>query len=46
VGDGFLSPLGSHWQLWDFRSIYTKCSECSGSSGMPQDILFSREQTT
>ena len=49
VGRGFgsdesLNPLGSQQQPWDLGRFLMKCSECSGSSGMSQDMVSSGEQ--
>ena len=38
-----LSPLGSQWQLSDFGTVITKCSQYSRSPGMPQDVVSSGE---
>ena len=48
VGGSFgpLHPLGSQQQLCTFRNVLPRYSECSSSSGMPQDMMFSREQTS
>jgi hypothetical protein len=42
--NGFLNPLGSQQLLWDFRRVPTKCSVCSGSSVISQDMVSSGEQ--
>jgi hypothetical protein len=44
-GDGSPSPLGSLWQLWDFRRVLSKCSECN-RSGMPQYMMSLGEQAS
>lgn len=44
LGGGVNGPKSTG--LWDFLNVLTKCSECSRSSGMTQDMVSSGKQTS